>query len=136
MFTVTIHYKSQTNDQLTISAHPRDRGRGALDETAFLQSQKDWNLKRDDGWTGVEVLFGYDRGRFREHTPNPTYDVPWLYEDGCVVLDLDGQPLKAYESIPLTISSKVEGALMEAIIRYDDRISVGDFWARLSVLSL
>ena len=134
MFTVTIHYKSQMNDQLTGLAHPRARGKRALDETAFLQSQKDWNLKRDDGWTGVEVLFEIDKERFNNDTPNPMSKVPWLYEDGCIVLDLADRPLKAYESIPLTISSIVEGELMEAIIRYDNRIAVGDFWARLSVL--
>ena len=122
------------NDQLTDLAHPRRRGKRDFDQTAFLQSQKDWNLKRCDGWTGVEVLFEIDKERFNEDTPNPTFEVPWLYEDGCIVLDLDDHPLKAYESIPLTISSKIEGGLMEAIIRYDDRIAVGDFWARLSVL--
>ena len=122
------------NDQLTDLAHPRARGKRALDETAFLQSQKDWNLSRDDGWTGVEVLFEIDKERFNHDTPNPMSKVPWLYEDGCIVLDLDDHPLKAYESIPLTVSSKVEGELMEAIVRYDDRIGVGDFWARLSVL--
>ena len=134
MFTVTIRYKSQMNDQLTNIAHPRARGSEALDETAFLQSQKDWNLERDDGWTGVEVLFKFDKERFNQDTPNPSYEVPCLYEEGCIVLDLDNHPLKAYESIPLTLSSKVEHALMEAIIRYDDRIAIGDFWARLSVL--
>ena len=122
------------NDQLIDLAHPRDRGRGALDKTAFLQSQKDWNLERDDGWNGVEVLFAFDKVQFNNNTPNPTYEVPWLYEDGCVVLDLDNWPLNAFESIPLTLSSNVEGGLMEAIIRYDDRIQMEDLWARLSVL--
>ena len=42
--------------------------------------------------------------------------------------------LNAFESIPLTLSSNVEGGLMEAIIRYDDRIQMEDLWARMSVL--
>ena len=99
-----------------------------------MQSQKDWNLERDDGWNGVEVLFAFDKTEFNNNTPNPTYEVQWLYEDGCVVLDLDNWPLNAFESIPLTLSSNVEGGLMEAIIRYDDRIKMEDLWARLSVL--
>ena len=122
------------NHQLTGLAHPRARGIGTLDQTAFLQSQKHWNLERYDGWTGVEVLFEFDKVKFKNGTPNPSYEVPWLYEEDCIVLDLDNEPLKAFESIPLTISSEVEAALMEAIIRYDVRISVKDFWARLSVL--
>ena len=117
------------NHQLTDLAHPRARGWGALDTTAFLQSQKDWNLERDYGWNGVEVLF-----KFNNDMLNPTYEVPWLYEDGCVVLNLDHRPLRAFENIPLTLSSEVEGVLMEAIIRYDVRISIEDFWARMSVL--
>ena len=80
------------------------------------------------------MLFEFDKERFNQDSPNPTSEVPWLYENGCIVLDLDDHPLKAYESIPLTLSSRVEDALMEAITRYDDRISIGDFWARLSVL--
>ena len=122
------------NGQLTELAHPRDCGRGPLDKTAFLQSQKDWNLERDDGWTGVEVLFAFDKEQFNNNTPNPTYEVQWLYEDGCVVLDLDERPLKAFESIPLTLASNVEGGLLEAITRFDDRINMEDLWARLLVL--
>ena len=134
MSTVYIHDKSRMNHQLTGLAHPRARGIGTLDQTAFLQSQKHWNLERYDGWTGVEVLFEFDKEKFKNGAPNPSYEVPWLYEEDCIVLDLDNEPLKAFESIPLTISSAVEEALMEAIIRYDTRISVRDFWARLSVL--
>ena len=64
---------------------------------------------------------------------NPSYEVPWMYDEGCVVLDLNNHPVKAYRDIPLTLSSKVEAALMEAIRRTDPRISMIDFWARLSV---
>ncbi|KAM0804762.1 hypothetical protein BDR22DRAFT_834859 [Usnea florida] len=127
MFTVYIHDKSRMNHQLTGLAHPRARGIGTLDQTAFLQSQKHWNLERYDGWTGVEVLFEFDKVKFKNGAPNPSYEVPWLYEEDCIVLDLDNEPLKAFESIPLTISFAVEGALMEAIIRYDERISIRDF---------
>ena len=63
----------------------------------------------------------------------PSYEVPWMYDEGCVVLDLNNHPVKAYRDIPLTLSSKVEAALMEVIRRIDPRISIIDFWARLLV---
>ncbi|KAM0795187.1 hypothetical protein BDR22DRAFT_894436 [Usnea florida] len=44
--------------------------------------------------------------------------------------------LEAYESIPLTLSSAVEDTLMEAIIRYDDRIAVRDLWPSTQVLTI
>ena len=58
-----------------------------------------------------------------------------MYDEGCVVLDLNNHPIKAYRDIPLTLSSKVEAALMEVIRRIDPRISMIDFnfWARLFV---
>ena len=63
----------------------------------------------------------------------PTYKVNWMCHHGRVVLDLDHHPVKDYKDIPLTLSSKVEGALMEVIRRIDPRIIIMDFWARLSV---
>lgn len=65
----------------------------------------------------------------------PSSDVSWLFDEGRVVLDLDNDPVKDYKDIPLTLSSQVEGALMEAISRLDADIKIYDFWARLSVYS-
>lgn len=64
--------------------------------------------------------------------PTPKYRVNWMYHEGRVILDLDHHPVKDYRDIPLTLSSKVEGGLMEAIRRIDPRITMNDFWARLS----
>ena len=101
------------------------------DVTAFLESQKDWDLERDNGWTGVEVLFILDNPKHKR----PTYKVPWMFDEERVVLDLDNDPVKDYRDIPLTLSSEVEGALLEAIRRLDLRITTFDLWARLSVHS-
>ena len=65
----------------------------------------------------------------------PTYKVEWMFHEGRVVLSLDNHPIKDYKDIPLTVSSRVEGALMEAIRRLDPRIIIPDFWARLLVHS-
>ena len=116
---------------LTDLGHPRARGKNSLDVTAFLESQKNWDLERDNGWTGVEFLFHYDYESVG--LEEPSYKVPWMYYDGCVVLDLDNHPVNDYRDIPLTVSSKIEGELMEAIRRLDPRIAFRDFWARMSV---
>ena len=100
-----------------------------FDVTAFLESQKDWDLERDNGWIGIEQLFIFTAPK-NDRPPN---DVSWLFDEGRVVLDLDNDPIKDYKDIPLTLSSEVEGALMEAISRLDDEIHIYDFWARLSV---
>ena len=65
----------------------------------------------------------------------PTYDVPYLYDGERVVIDLEGRPVKAYRDIPLTLSSEVEGGLLQAIVDYHPRITWPDLKARLSVLS-
>ena len=115
---------------LTISGCPRDGGPRDTDVTSFLASQKYWDLERDHGWANItnDVLFIF--------TPLdiaiPTYKVSWLYNDGLVVLDVDNHPIKDYKDIPLTLSSRVEGALVEAIRRLDPRITIPDIAARLS----
>ena len=77
----------------------------------------------------MELLFEFDDRRHER----PSYEVPWMFDEGRVVLDLDNEPVNDYRDIPLTLSSVVEGALMEAIRRLDPRIRHFDFWARLSV---
>lgn len=118
------------DDQLTESEYPRARGKHELDITAFLPSQKDWDLERDNGWKaiGLEALY-----KFELDYKTPTYKVPWMYHEGCVVLDLESNPVKDFANIPLTCSSKIEGVEMEAMRRGDPRIAMKDFVARLSV---
>lgn len=118
------------DEELTVEEHPRACGKDDLDITAFLATQKDWDLERDNGWVVTDdVLYKFAKLDYE----TPTYEVPWMYDEGRVVLDLDNHPVKDYKDIPLTCSSQIEGALMEAIRRIDFRITVIDFWARLSV---
>ena len=117
---------------LTCSGHPRLRGREPLDITCYLESQRDWDLERDNGWTGVELLYTFDFEN-SDYQP-PQYEVNWMYDEGRVVLDLNGHPVKDFRDIPLTLSSEVEGALMQAIRDLDPRIKFPDLLARLSVL--
>ena len=118
-------------DVLTRLEHPRARGEDDLNVTAFLESQKDWDFERDHGWTGMEFLFIFDCDKSNFRTP--LYEVDMMYDEGRVVLDLNNHPIKAYQDIPLTLSTEVEGGLLVAIRGIDPRISNLDLWARVSV---
>lgn len=56
-----------------------------------------------------------------------------MYFDGFLVIDHTGQPLRPYQGIPLTLSSKIEGWRAEAIRRADPRIRNIDLLARMPV---
>lgn len=56
-----------------------------------------------------------------------------MYFDGFLVIDHEGQPLKPFLGIPLTLSSKLEGWRAEAIRRSDPRIRNMDLAARMPV---
>ena len=119
------------DNELTNLGHPRARGREELDITSFLESQKDWDLERDHGWSNITdgVLYMFAMLGYR----TPTYEVQWLYDEDRVVLDLDDRAILNYRDIPLTCSSQIEGGLMEAIRRLDTRITDYDFLSRLLV---
>lgn len=56
-----------------------------------------------------------------------------MYFDGFLVIDHKNQPLRAFQGIPLTLSSKIEGWRAEAIRRADPRIRNMDLMARMPV---
>ena len=128
MSTVTLSCQILTDDELTSLAHPRACGQDPLDITAFLDSQRHWDLERDNGWTGVEFLFTFHN----DNLPTPNYELFWMYHNDRLVLDLDHHPVLDYKDIPLTVSSQVEGGLLEAIRCLDPRIRWQDFHARMS----
>lgn len=109
--------------------HKRDFGPGALNFTAYLESQHGWGKDRTDR---PDILFQYQ-------IPETGWlaSVPlWLkhHENGIerVVVDvINHRPLKAYENLPITISKKVEGWLMEAWSRQDRNIDVEDLIQRM-----
>ena len=78
----------------------------------------------------IDVLKGHkealDSGSLGK---NPTYEVRIMKYKGHVVLDFAGNPIRDFR-IPLTVSSKV-GMRMEAWMRYDDRLTLGDIMAPL-----
>ena len=50
---------------------------------------------------------------------------------GRVVIDCDDKPIRNFQNLPLTISSKVEGLRLEAWLRADNRITFPDIAARM-----
>ena len=117
------------NDELMDLDHPRAHGRKDLDVTSFLESQKDWDLERDNGWIGIEILFMFKP----INNPKPTYKIVPMYDEERIVLDLSNHPVRIFRDIPSVLSSKFEGSLMALIRRLDPRIQWEDFWARMSV---
>lgn len=99
----------------------------ASDITAFHLGQKDWQEK---GAGRPEVLKSFARP---QDFIRPEYDLGFMYFDGYLVVDHEGQPLEPFRSIPLTLSSKIEGWRAEAIRRSDPRIRNTDLIARMPV---
>ncbi|KAL9125141.1 MAG: hypothetical protein Q9217_005608 [Psora testacea] len=109
---------------------PRRRGLGVDDETAFHNEQKNWggdrlhwgrirddvlNIFEGNGYVGLDAA-----------------QVPqdW-YEGDRIVLDHDNHPLRVFRDLPLTLSTEVEGWLLEAYCRLDSRIERKDIRARM-----
>ena len=108
--------------------HPRQQGVEEYDRTAFLESQRHWDGDRQQ-WSQIKDNI-LNRLEKTDHE-DPDYEVPHMYYEGRIVLDLDNHPVRAFTDIPLVLSSQIEGWLMEAIQRIDSRIERGDFRARM-----
>lgn len=112
---------------LTAIAHKPINGAEATDITAFHPDHRDWQEKGADR---PELLKIFEKP---QNFTNPDYKVGFMYFDGFLVIDHEGQPLKPFLGIPLTLSSKLEGWRAEAIRRSDPRIRNMDLAARMPV---
>ena len=115
--------KSQA-EQSAVNQEPA-RGDDPLDITAVMSTQMTWDLENRTFRPNILKLW-------HRPTPwnNPTYEIGVMRYKGHVVLDTTGMPVRNFR-IPLTISSKVEGLRIEAWMRSDDRLTLGDIEARL-----
>ena len=111
-------------EQSAVNREPA-RGDHPLDITAVMSTQMTWDLQNRTFRPDILKLW-------QRPTPwnNPTYDIGVMRYKGHVVLDTTGTPVRNFR-IPLTISSKVEGLRIEAWMRIDDRLTLGDIEARL-----
>ncbi|MCJ1267241.1 hypothetical protein MMC22_007126 [Lobaria immixta] len=107
--------------------HKPTKGSEATDITAFHPDQKDWQEK---GANRPDVLKVFAKP---ENFANPQYNLGFMYFDRFLVIDHEGQPLRPFRGIPLTLSSKLEGWRAEAIRRSDPRVRNMDLMARMPV---
>ena len=111
-------------DQITVNQQP-ETGNDPLDITAVESTQITWDIGDRRFWPRHLTLWNRPAP-----WKNPTYEVGIMKYKGHVVLDFAGNPIRDFR-IPLTVSSKVEGLRMEAWMRCDDRLTLGDIMARL-----
>ena len=107
---------------------PRSRGSTTHDKTCFHPDQEAWGPDRSDR---PDILFQYNKPKkSKRHEPLP--DVEKLMWNGLVIVDKKTLlPLRDFPNIPLCLSSRVEGWLLEALMRQDSRIIHEDLVARM-----
>ena len=108
--------------------HPRQPGRDDSDYTSYLESQRSWGENEADR---PEILYRFRKLDYRD----PDYELtdwicPWI---GQTIRKPNpaGGNYKAYRDLPQQLSSNVEGWLLEAICRTDDRIGLDDLCMRI-----
>ena len=111
-------------DQITANRQPAS-GDDRLDVTAPYSTQITWDLDDRSQWPNVLTLWQPPEPR-----NNPTYQLGVMRYNGHIVLDTSGSPIRDFR-IPLTISSRIEGLRVEAWMRADDRLTLGDIVSRM-----
>lgn len=115
--------------------HPQPQGKASDDRTApvaFPADQPSWGFDDRAHYPPINFVL------YRTNYKGPTYNWGYLYFNGLLVLDLENRPIKNFLHLPLTISSKIHGGHIEALLRFDDRTTYADIRARMppKILSL
>ena len=111
-------------DQITANRQPAS-GDERLDVTAPYNTQITWDLEDRSQWPNILTLWQPPVPR-----DSPIYQVGVMRYNGHVVLDTSGSPIRDFR-IPLTISSRIEGLRIEAWMRADNRLTLGDIVSRM-----
>lgn len=108
--------------------YPRERGMDWNDQTAFLAEHRHWRSEPEH-WHLItdDILNRVDRAKY----PRPKYPIVPMMHNGRIVLDKENYPVRVFHQLPLTLSSQMEGWLLEAITRLDLRIEKTDIRARM-----
>ena len=130
------HYVALVSQDLYSTAYtlPRAEGKvgdfnGAFDKTAFLPAQADWGGERADR---PDILFELHKLPGTHEPSNP--DMLHVHAYGAVRIVIDAisnNPLRDFEILPLTISTEVEGWLLEAWFREDPALKIQDVIQRM-----
>lgn len=114
---------------------PRSRGPNEDDVTSFHPEQDTWRSERQY-WGRIRDDILHRLARIDKNGNDyvgPYYLHPlqrW-FEGERLVIDEGARPVIKFPDLPDTISSQIEGWLMAAWLRLDDRISRRDIWARI-----
>lgn len=103
------------------------RGLAADDDTApcaypLDQKQRDWT--RD---VYPDINFQLEK----QGRKNPDYASQYWRHRGRLVLDLNNEPMMKFRHLPDTISSRIHGGHIEALMRFDDRTKYKDIRGRM-----
>ena len=113
-----------TSTELTMPAFGRENGSITHDRTCFHTEQASWGAERANY---APIIFQYQQ---QDHL-NPSYVVGNMEWEGKVVIDYWLRPVRAFQELPLALSSKYEAMLMEAAKRTNSHIVHHDFRARM-----
>ncbi|KAL8827881.1 MAG: hypothetical protein Q9170_006837 [Blastenia crenularia] len=108
--------------------HQQPHGTAPDDRTApvaFPADQPTWGF--EDRAHYPPINFVIERRGYK----HPNYEVLPFYYNGLLVLDLDGNPIRNFHHLPPTISSKIHGGHIEALMRFDSRTTYADIRARM-----
>ncbi|KAL8926113.1 MAG: hypothetical protein Q9172_001900 [Xanthocarpia lactea] len=101
------------------------RGRQVDDVTAYMKEYRTWGPERVNR---PKILFQYYPPDVASH---PNYDPEDWYDGERIVLGPDNRPVRRWRHLPATISSRITGQEMEALLRLDRRSSMADLIARM-----
>ena len=113
------------NSTLTTVEHEPAKGSRADDITAY---EDQYHFCSRDRASRPKILLQFRTCQPRQGATPSKY----LIYDDKVVLDYLDRPIVDFDGIPLTLSSKVEGWLLETMRRYNSKISWADIMARIN----
>ncbi|KAI4219399.1 MAG: hypothetical protein L6R36_008348 [Xanthoria steineri] len=101
------------------------KGSHVDDVTSYVEAYHTWGPKRANR---PEILFQYDPPTV---SLNPSYNLQAWYDQDRIVLGYDSTPVQCWSHLPATISSRITGQEIEALLRLDRRSRLSDLMARM-----
>ncbi|KAL8848630.1 MAG: hypothetical protein Q9221_006355 [Calogaya cf. arnoldii] len=100
------------------------KGKDPDDQTAYYPKYKAWGPRREHF---AAILFVYKN----ENYAYPDYPIRDWYDEEKIVLGPDNTPVLDWGQLPSTISYRVTGLEMEALLRHDIRLTMRDLLDRM-----
>ena len=100
-----------------------------MDVTAYRPFQHDWSMDPNSysaDQSAILIPGGPPVPRV-----DPAYAIGAMRYDDRIVLDWEGDPVREFENLPYTISSRVEGCRLELWFRQHSAIRYKDILARM-----